>query len=90
MTRVGTRLHVQADDAAQAVAVLGVDAVLGDGDLVHGVHRGCVGRLIAGAQRYAVEQDVIRPALAAAAGIGAMFLPPVTTEVGWADTKGDD
>ena len=29
-------------------------------------------------------------ALAAAAGIGAMFLPPVTTEVGWAGAKGDD
>jgi hypothetical protein len=29
-------------------------------------------------------------ALAAAAGIGAMFLPPVTAEVGWAGAKGDD
>ena len=28
--------------------------------------------------------------LAAAAGVGAMFLPPVTTEVGWAGAKGDD
>jgi predicted MFS family arabinose efflux permease len=28
--------------------------------------------------------------LAAAAGIGAMFLPPVTTEVGWEGAKGDD
>jgi hypothetical protein len=26
----------------------------------------------------------------AAAGIGAMFLPPVTAEVGWAGAKGDD
>jgi predicted MFS family arabinose efflux permease len=28
--------------------------------------------------------------LAAAAGVGAMLLPPVTTEVGWEGTKGDD
>jgi MFS family permease len=28
--------------------------------------------------------------LAAAAGVGALFLPPVTTEVGWAGAKGDD
>jgi predicted MFS family arabinose efflux permease len=28
--------------------------------------------------------------LAGAAGLGAMFLPPVTTEVGWAGAKGDD
>ena len=28
--------------------------------------------------------------LAAAAGVGAMFLPPVTTDVGWAGAKGDD
>jgi hypothetical protein len=28
--------------------------------------------------------------LAAAAGIGAMFLPPVATEVGWAAAAGDD
>jgi predicted MFS family arabinose efflux permease len=29
-------------------------------------------------------------ALAAAAGIGAMFLPPVSTAVSWSDAKGDD
>jgi MFS transporter len=28
--------------------------------------------------------------LAAAAGLGALLLPPVTTEVGWAGAKGDD
>lgn len=28
--------------------------------------------------------------LAAAAGIGAMFLPPVMTEVDWTGAKGDD
>ena len=28
--------------------------------------------------------------LAAAAGIGAMFLPPVTSEVDWSGAKGDD
>ena len=28
--------------------------------------------------------------LAAAAGVGAMFLPPVTTEVGWTGAKGED
>lgn len=28
--------------------------------------------------------------LAAAAGVGAMFLPPVTTEVDWTGAKGDE
>jgi predicted MFS family arabinose efflux permease len=28
--------------------------------------------------------------LAGLAGVGAMFLPPVTADVGWADAKGDD
>ena len=56
---VGPRLHVQADDAAEAVAVLCVHAVLRHGDLLDGVHRGRVGGLETRAERHAVEQHVV-------------------------------
>ena len=56
---VRARLHVQADDAPEAVAVLGIGAGLGDGDFLDRVHGGGVGRLVAGAERHAVEQHVV-------------------------------
>ena len=64
--RVGARLHVQADQAAEAVAVLGIDAVLGDRDFLDGVHRRRVGGLVARAERDAIEQDGVGAARAAA------------------------
>ena len=74
--RVGARLHVQADQAAEAVAVLGVDAALGDGDFLDRVHRRRVGRLVAGAERDAIEQHGVGAARAAAGvvvvGVGVM------------------
>ena len=76
---VGARLHVQADDAAEAVAVLGVDAVLRDRDLLDRVHRRRVGGLEAGAERHAVEQHVVGAAGAAAGvvvvGVGVVVRP---------------
>ena len=79
MVVVGARLHVEADDAAEAVAVLRVDAVLGDRDLFHRVDRRRVGRLVAGAERHAVEQHVVGAAGAAAGvvvvGVGVVVGP---------------
>ena len=56
---VRARLHVQADDAAEAVAVLGVHAVLRYRDFLDRVHGRGVGGLVAGAERHAVQQDVV-------------------------------
>ena len=84
MERVGARLHVQADDAAEAVSVLGVDAVLRDGDLVHRVDGGRVGGLVAGAQRDAIEQHVVGAARPAAriviVGVGVVVRPVLVGE----------
>jgi hypothetical protein len=77
---IGARLHVQADDAAQAVAVLGVDAVFRDGDLLDRVNRRRIGRLEAGAQRDAVEQHVVA-APGAAAGVEVVGISVVIRPV---------
>ena len=59
---IRARFHVQADDAAEAVAVLRVHAVLGDRDFLDRVHGRRVSRLVACPERHAVEEDVIRAA----------------------------
>ena len=64
--RVRARLQRHADDAAGAVAELGVDGVGRDVELRDGVHRRRVRDFRSGLERRAVEQHVVAPARAAA------------------------
>ena len=59
MIFVGARLHGHAHVPAGAEAELRVHAVLLDGDLLHGIHRGRIGAAGIHADRHAVQQQVV-------------------------------
>src|SRR5437773_6250057 len=58
---VGSRLHVQDNHAAGAVAVFRINRVLLEGYFLHRIEGRRVGTLVTGYQRHAIKQDVVGP-----------------------------